>query len=125
MHIKPNGVVEYFAAYPHHSIAQPLLVMSGAMAQAMPDRQLWHHFTPSIYGSSHARWAVLAVDGLDDAVAAGVHHERSLPPLRDTGGACAFAEGDDAKSVHQACAEGDDAKGVHHTPTLLRGGGGE
>ena len=82
----------------------------------MPDRQLWHHFNPSIYGSSHARWAVLAVDGLDDAVPAGVHHERSLPPLRDTGVACAFAEGDDAKGVHQAFAEGDDAEGAHHTP---------
>ena len=58
--------------------------------------------------------AVLAVDGLCDDVTAGVHHERSLPlgtalPL-DTGGACAFTEGDDAEGVHQALAEGDDTE---------------
>ena len=113
--------------------------MSGAMAQAMPDGQPWHQFTPSVYGSSHGRWAVLAVYGLDDDVAASVHHERSLPldtalPL-DTGGACAFTEGDDAEGVHQALAEGDDtesgevrvpedAAGVVHDLAVCRGGGG-
>ena len=131
--------MEYVAAYPHHSIAQPLLEMSGDMAQAMPNGQPWHHFTPSVYGSSHGRWAVLAVDGLGDDVAASVHHERSLPldtalPL-DTGGACAFTEGDDAEGVHQALAEGDDtesgevrvpedAAGVVHDLAVCRGGGG-
>ena len=113
--------------------------MSGAMAQAMPDGQPWHHVTPSVYGSSHARWAVLAVYGLGDYVTAGVHHERSLPldtalPL-DTGGACAFTEGDDAEGVHQALAEGgdtesgevrvpEDAAGVVHDLAVCRGGGG-
>ena len=93
----------------------------------------------SVDGSSHALWAVLAVDGLDDDVTAGVHHERSLPldialPL-DTGGACAFTEGDDAEGVHQALAEGDDtesgevrvpedAAGVVHDLAVCRGGGG-
>ena len=93
---------------------------------AMPDGQPWHHFTPAIYGSSHARTA-LALDGLDDDVAAGVHHERFLPPLPlDTGHACAFAEGDDTDDVEgvlQACAEADDAEGVHHALALVRGGG--
>ena len=59
----PNGVVEYFAAYPHHSIAKPLLDMSGAMAQAMPYGQSWNHVTPSVYGSSHGRgqfWQYMA-----------------------------------------------------------------
>ena len=81
----------------------------------------------SVDCSSHARWAVLAVDGLDDDVKASVHHERSLPldtalPL-DTGGACAFTEGDDAEGVHQALAEGDDA-GVVLDLAVCRGGGG-
>ena len=93
---------------------------------AMPDGQPWHHFTPAIYGTSHARMAV-ALDGLDDDVAAGVHHERFLPPLPlDTGQACAFAEGDDTDDVEgvlQACAEADDAEGVHHALALVRGGG--
>ena len=39
------------------------------------------------------------VDGLDDAVAAGVHHERFLPTLLDTGDLP--TEGDDAEGVHQ------------------------
>ena len=63
-----------------------------------PSGQPWHHFTPSIYGSSQARWATLA-DGLDDVVAAGVHHERFLPTLLDTGHSP--TEGDDAEGVHQ------------------------
>ena len=75
-----------------------------------------------LYGSSHARRAALALDGLDDDVAAAVHHERSLPPLLDTVGVCAFTEGDDAESVHQAFAEGDAAEGVHHALALTRGG---
>ena len=70
---------------------------------AMPDGQPWHHFTPAIYGSSHARTA-LALDGLDDDVAAGVHHERFLPPLPlDTGHACALhvhSEGDDTEEQY-------------------------
>ena len=90
----------------------------------------------SVYGSSHARWAAMAVYGLGDDVAAGVHHERSLPldtalPL-DTGGACACTEGDDAEGVHQALAEGDDtesgevrvpvdAAGVVHDHAVCRG----
>ena len=56
----PDGVVEHVAAYRHPSIAQSILAMSGAMAQAMPDGQRWHHFAPPIYGPSHARWAALA-----------------------------------------------------------------
>ena len=38
-------------------------------------------------------------DGLDDVVAAGVHHERFLPTLLDTGHSP--TEGDDAEGVHQ------------------------
>ena len=53
---------------------------------------------PSIYGSSHVRWATLA-DGLDDAVAAGVHHERFFTTLLDIGHLP--IEGDDAEGVHQ------------------------
>ena len=71
----------------------PLLEMSGAMAQAMPDGQSWHHFTPSIYGSSHARLTALAFGGLGYAVTASVHHERSLPPSPGTGGADAEGVG--------------------------------
>ena len=71
-------------------IASPLVLK--------PSGQPWHHFTPSIYGSSQARRATLA-DGLDDVVAAGVHHERFLPTLLDTGHSP--TEGDDAEGVHQ------------------------
>ena len=62
-----------------------------------------HHFTPCaqtqwLNGSSQARWAILA-DGLDDVVAAGVHHERFLPTLLDIGHSP--TEGDDAEGVRQ------------------------
>jgi len=79
---------------------------------------------------SHARSAALASDGLDDDVAAGVHHERSLQALLDTGHVVVPAEGDDAEGVHQALAllKGvrevrvpEDAAGVVHILAVLTG----
>ena len=62
-------------------------------------------------------------DGFDDDVAAGVHHERCLPPPLVGKGACAFAEGDDTEGAHQVRAEDDDTEGVHQALALTSEGG--
>lgn len=100
--------------------------------------RLWHHLAPSSCGSSHPRLAPPASGGLDDDVADGVHHDRSLPTPLDTGPTHVPAEDDEAEGAHHALtlltgsppldtsredAEGvqDDAAGVVHALALLTG----
>ena len=66
--------------------------------------KLWYHFTRSLCGCNHPGTATLATYGLGDVVPDGVHHDRSVPALLDTGLAHISPEEDDAEGVHHTLA---------------------